>query len=251
MDKKRIKTEILIHDLKNPLAVIETGIESMMRNGDKHGPLAEGHLKVLRRVLRNSKIAMSIVNDTLEVGRSNEGVIKKENLKCSEYMVIPFVEIFDLMEPEIAEKIASADNLSDLKNVLAASGIIFNVGDSLWEEDLFLDSRKVKQILRNLVSNAMKYREKEITVDIGREGQNFVFSIADDGCGIEEEYQERVFEKYFQLGNERNECLRGHGLGLAGALILVEDMGGEMTLVSDSGKGAMFTVRLPLTEQDE
>ncbi|MFC1494550.1 sensor histidine kinase [Thermodesulfobacteriota bacterium] len=246
MDKKRIKTEILIHDLKNPLAVIETGIESLMRNGDKHGPLAEGHLKVLRRALRNSKIAMSIVNDVLEVGRSNEGVIKRENHKCSECLVIPFVEIFDLMEPEIAEKIAVADNLSDLKNVLAASGIIFNVDDSLWEEDLFLDSRKVKQILRNLVSNAMKYREKQIMVDIAKDGQYFVFSIADDGCGIEEEYQERIFEKYFQLEDERNECLRGHGLGLAGALILVEDMGGEITLTSDKGRGASFEVRLPL-----
>jgi signal transduction histidine kinase len=246
MDKKRIKTEILIHDLKNPLAVIETGIESMMRNGVKHGPLSEGHLKVLRRVLRNSKIAMSIVNDTLEVGRSNEGVIKKENLKCSEYLVIPFVEIFDLIEPETAEKIASSDNLSDLKNILAARGIVFNVDDSLWEEDLFLDSRKVKQILRNLVSNAMKYREEKITVDIEKDGQYFVFAIADDGCGIEEEYQERIFENYFQLEDERNECLRGHGLGLAGALILVEDMGGKITLTSDKGRGASFEVRLPL-----
>ncbi|MFC1841356.1 ATP-binding protein [Thermodesulfobacteriota bacterium] len=55
-----------------------------------------------------------------------------------------------------------------------------------------------------------------------------------------------MFEKYFQLEDERNECLRGHGLGLAGALILVEDMGGEITLTSNKGRGASFEVRLPL-----
>lgn len=251
MDKKRIKTEILIHDLKNPLAIIETGLESLTRNGDKYGPLAEGHIKVLKRVLRNSKIAMSIVNDILEVGRSTEGIIKKENCKCSEFIVSPLVEIFDLMEPLTAEKIETAENISDLINILAESGVILNVDDLLWEEDLFLDDRKVKQIFRNLISNAMKYRDELITIDLSKDDYYLNFSIADDGCGIEQEYQERVFEKYFQLEYERNECLRGHGLGLAGALILAEDMGGEMTLVSDKGKGARFTVRLPLIEQDK
>ena len=92
----------------------------------------------------------------------------------------------------------------------------------------------------------MKYHKNEITVDVAKDGQYFVFAITDDGCGIEEEYQEKVFENYFQLEDERNECLRGHGLGLAGALILVEDMGGKITLTSDKGSGARFEVRLPL-----
>jgi signal transduction histidine kinase len=52
-------------------------------------------------------------------------------------------------------------------------------------------------------------------------------------------------KRYFQLGDEREHCVRGHGLGLAGALVLVEDMGGRMTLESEMDMGAKFSVSLP------
>jgi len=251
MDKKRIRTELLIHDLKNPLAVIETSIESLIRKGDSYGPLTDRHLRALNRVLRNSKIAMALVNDILEVGRSNEGIIRRKNHRCSEYLVTPLVEIFDIIKPKIAEKIRTSKNRSELMTILASQEIILNIDDSLWKEDIFLDPRKFKQIFRNLMSNAMKYRDKQITIGIIKDDRYFNFSITDDGCGIEKEYQKKIFDNYFQLEDEKNDCLRGHGLGLAGALILVEDMGGEMTLMSDKGKGAMFTVRLPLAELAE
>ena len=199
MGNQKIKIELLVHDLKGPLAVIETGITSLLQRENKYGSLSEKQKKVLHRALRNTKITQTLVNDTLEVGRSTEGIINKNIFPISGLITQSLVEIFDLMEPEIAEKIGAADNLSDMKSILAASGIIFNVDDSLWDEELFLDGRKVKQIFRNLLGNAMKYRDKLVTVDVVKDEGYFSLSITDDGCGIEQEYQELVFEKYFQL----------------------------------------------------
>ena len=249
MNKNRIKTEILVHDLKNPIAVIEASADSLIRKADRENTLTDQQIKVLSRILRNSKIAMSLVNDILEVGRSNEGIFNKDRFKCYEYIVFPFIEIFDLIDPETGEKISRSESLEEFAEILEKQNIRLKMDVSLWSEDLYLDIRKVRQVFRNLLSNAMKYRRNEIVLDISLADMDFVISIMDDGKGIDKEYQEKVFEKYFQLGDERDFCIRGHGLGLAGALVLVEDMGGKMTLESERDKGARFTVRLPLGEQ--
>jgi len=248
MNKDRIKTELLVHDLKNPIAVIEASVNSLIRKSDRENSLTERQMRVLSRVLRNSKIAMSLVNDILEVGRSCEGIFNKDTFKCCEYITLPFIEIFDLIDPETAEKISCSENLAGIMEILADHNIRLNIDESLWSEELFLDIRKVRQVLRNLLSNAVKFRKNKINLDISLDDMNLVISIMDDGKGIEKEYQEKIFEQYFQLGDERNCCIRGHGLGLAGALVLVEDMGGMMTVESEKDKGARFTVRLPLGE---
>ncbi len=248
MNRKRIKTELLVHDLKNPIAVIEASVDSLLRNPDRETPLSERQIKVLSRVLRNAKIAMLLVNDFLEIGRSREGIFNKNRNKCYEYVMFPFIEIFDLIHPETAEKMSKTQEISCVAETLEEHDIKLNMSESLWSEEISLDIRKVRQVVRNLLSNAIKYRKKEIVIDISRDEKDLIISIMDDGNGIEKEYQEKVFERYFQLGNERNSCIRGHGLGLAGALVLVEDMGGKMTLESEKDRGAKFTIRLPLGE---
>ena len=248
MNKNRIKTELLVHDLKNPIAVIKASVDSLIRKSDMENSLTDQQIKVLNRVLRNSKIAISLVNDILEVSRSNEGIFDKDKFKCYEYIMFPFIEIFDLIDPETAEKISRSEKLADFAEILENHNIKLNVNESVWSEELFLDIRKVRQVFRNLLSNAMKYRKNEMVLDISIDDMNFIISIMDDGKGIEKEYQEKIFEKCFQLGDERDFCIRGHGLGLAGALVLVEDMGGKMTVKSDKDKGARFTVTLPLNE---
>ena len=248
MNKNRIKTELLVHDLKNPIAIIEASVDSLIRKSGMENSLTERQIRVLNRVLRNSKIAMSLVNDILEVGRSCEGIFNKDRFKCHEYLMFPFIEIFDLIDPETAERISRTESLAGFAEILGTHNIKLNMDESAWSEELFLDIRKVRQVFRNLLSNAIKYRKNEIILDISLDDMNFVISIMDDGKGIEKEFHGKIFENYFQLGDERNFCIRGHGLGLAGALVLVEDMGGKMTLESEKDKGARFTVRLPLGE---
>lgn len=246
MNKERIKTELLVHDLKNPIAVIEASINSLIRNAQKENSLTDRQIRALSRVLRNSKIAMSLVNDILEVGRSNEGIFNIDKFQCCEYITFPFIEVFDLIDPETAEEISRSESLMDFIKILKNQNIKLNMDESVWSEEIVLDIRKVRQIVRNLLSNAIKYRKNEVTLDISIDNMTLIISIMDDGKGIKKEFQKKIFEKYFQLGDERNSCIRGHGLGLAGTLVLVEDMGGKMTLESDKDKGARFTVRLPL-----
>ena len=248
MDKKRIKTELLIHDLKSPLAVIEAGIDSLIHKKEKYGNLTEKQLKVMHRILRNTRIAKGLVNDILEVGRSNKGIINRDKCLYYDFIRLAMVEIFDLTDHDAAEKIKECEEPSELKALLSEKGIFFNMDEDLSSQELYMDSRKMGQVFRNLMSNALKYRKDRVEVDIGKDNDSFFMSVRDDGQGIKEIYHDKIFECYFQLEEERAHCVRGHGLGLAGALILVEDMGGEMYLESDEGKGAKFSVKIPLTE---
>lgn len=246
MNNKRVKTELLIHDLKNPLAVIETGIHLLLREIDKYGPLTDRQVKVLGRAMRNTKIAMGLVNDIMEISRSKDGIISREHCRCFDVILAPLVEIFDLFYPHNAERIGACRDVDEMIKELAKDNILLKIEESLLSRDLYLDVRKIRQIIRNLLSNAMKFRREIIVIRMGVKEGNLYISIQDDGKGISSEYHKKIFESYFQLGNERELCVRGHGLGLAGSLMLVEDMGGKMEIESDEGKGATFIVKLPI-----
>ena len=85
--------------------------------------------------------------------------------------------------------------------------------------------KKVKQILRNLLINALKFKKTRVELEVQESDNNLFLSIADDGKGIPPIYHDKIFEGYFQLEDTEVIPVRGHGLGLAGVLILVEDMG--------------------------
>ncbi|MDY7038797.1 MAG: HAMP domain-containing sensor histidine kinase [Thermodesulfobacteriota bacterium] len=246
MGKQKIKLEFLIHDLKVPLAIIEAGIISLLKREDKYGPLTEKQQKVLTRVLRNTNITKTLVNDTLEVGRSTEGIINKNKIVLSGFIEQSLVELFDLVDCDAADSIKSCGNLSVLKQKLSEHGILLHIDDGLWCHELSLDERKMGQILRNLLNNALKYRKAQVVVKIEISNGCLLISVSDDGQGIPETYHKNIFESYFQMDQKKDHCVRGHGLGLAGVMVLVEDMGGELLLESDVGKGAKFSVRVPI-----
>jgi len=252
MDKKRIKTELLVHDLKTPIAIIEAGINSLMNLGEKQQTIGERQQKILARMLRSVKMAKGLVNDILEVGRSSEGIITSRKCMICELLLPPIFEVFDLTDNNASEKIKACEDMASLKGALSDRGILLNMNERLWRREVYLDSRKVNQIFRNLLSNALKYRKNiiEIQLDLRKskdKGESLFISVKDDGEGIEKIYHEKIFENYFQIeDDDRENCVRGHGLGLAGILILVEDMGGKMYLKSGEGKGAKFIVILPL-----
>lgn len=251
MDKKRIKTELLVHDLKTPIAIIEAGINSLMNVDGRIGPSGERQAKILTRMLRNVKIAKGLVNDILEVGRSSEGIVNNRMCLVHELLTPPMVEVFDLTDNSVSERIKACGDIHSLKRELSDRGIMLNVSEGIWQREIYLDPRKINQIFRNLMSNAIKYRKNvvDIHVDIRKNrsrGESLFISVKDDGEGIEEIYHRKIFESYFQIEDEREDCVRGHGLGLAGILIIIEDMGGRMYLESGEGEGAKFSVILPL-----
>jgi len=248
MYRERIKIDLLIHDLKVPLAVVETGITSLLQRREKYGSLTEKQEKSLERALRNTKVIRSLVNDILELGRSREGIVSLKSLKFSDLIEQALIEIFDLVDRNTSEKIKICTDLSELRQTLEKKGLILLIEEALWCQEVYLDEAKIRQILRNLLNNALKYRKSRVELEVDKKDVYLVFSVKDDGEGIPSIYHKKIFESYFQMNVTDSYTVRGHGLGLAGVMILVEDMGGELFLESDEGKGAKFLVKLPLTK---
>jgi two-component system OmpR family sensor kinase len=247
MHRERIKIDFLIHDLKVPLAVVETGVTSLLQRREKYGPLTEKQEQALARALRNTKVIQSLVNDILELGRSREGIVSLKSLKFSDLIEQALIEIFDLIDRNTSERIKICTDLPQLRETLEEKGLMLFMEEALWCQEVCLDETKIRQILRNLLINALKYRKSRVELEVDKKDVYLVLSVKDDGEGIPSIYHKKIFESYFQMDVTDSSTVRGHGLGLAGVMILVEDMGGELFLESDEGKGAKFLVKLPLS----
>ena len=246
MRRERIKIDLLIHDLKVPLAVIEAGLTSMMKRQEKYGPITEKQERVFKRALRNTKVLKTLVGDALELGRSGEGIVFFSDFLLADLIEETLVEILDLTDTAMSEKLKKCENLNHFKKTLEEKGVILSIDDALWGQQICQDETKIKQILRNLLNNALKYRKSRVELSIECKEGLIIFSVEDDGAGIPTAYHKKIFDCYFQLDASSTCSVRGHGLGLAGVMVLVEDLGGKMLLDSDEGRGAKFLVKIPL-----
>jgi two-component system OmpR family sensor kinase len=244
--RDKIKLDLLIHDLKGPIAVIEAGVSSLLTRLEKYGPLTDDQERVLVRTLRNTRVLQALVNDILELGRSRAGVTNVTCSTISDLIGQSLVEIFDLVDQVTSERIKICPDLPQLRKVLEEKGLTLFIEEGLWHQEVFLDEKKIRQILRNLLYNALKYRKNRVEVAVDKQYDHLHLSVADDGEGIPKIYHKKIFESYFQLDVASTHAVRGHGLGLAGVMILVEDMGGQLHLESKEGHGAKFSVELPL-----
>jgi two-component system OmpR family sensor kinase len=246
MRRERIKIDLLIHDLKVPLAVIEAGLTSMMNRQEKYGPITEKQERVFKRALRNTKVLKALVGDALELGRSGEGIVYFSNFRLADLIVETLVEILDLTDTGMSERLKTCENLNHLKETLQEKDLVLSIDETLWHQEICQDETKIRQILRNLVNNALKYRKKRVELSVDCKENAVILSVEDDGAGIPTAYHKKIFDCYFQLDANNTCSVRGHGLGLAGVMVLVEDLGGEMQLKSDEGQGAKFVVKIPL-----
>ena len=84
MGRKEIKIDLLVHDLKSPLAVIQAGLDALLTRTGQYGPLTARQEKVLVRLMRNTRAAQLLVNDVLELGKSAEGLIHRGSVSVAE-----------------------------------------------------------------------------------------------------------------------------------------------------------------------
>ena len=135
-----------------------------------------------------------------------------------------------------------------LKPLLTGNSLelIFDAAHDL--PPLYTDEGKVSQILRNLISNALKFTPRgSVRLTAQLEGEGFVaFQVADTGIGIAREDQERIFEEFVQVESELQTRVKGTGLGLPLSKRLVELLGGTIRVESEVGVGSTFHVRLPI-----
>ena len=246
MSDRKIKTEILIHDLKVPISVIDAGAKSLLNRQDSYGPLTDKQVKVIKRIIRNALVTQRLVNDTLELGRSREGVMIKKKFPVAKLVGTVLMEIFDLADPSVSELIRDTKSYQGIGSVVHDNGVCLDFDPETWQKVVYLDEAKVRQILRNLVTNAFKHKNKFVTICGRLAEKQLVLTVRDDGRGIAPADHQKIFETYFTTGSSIETAIRSHGLGLAGVMVLLKDMGGTLKLNSDYGKGAEFVVNIPL-----
>jgi signal transduction histidine kinase len=245
MKREKIKTELLIHDLKVPLVVIESGVNLLLKKVRECGPLTKKQEEILMRMQRNTKLMQMLLNDILEIGRSREGIVNVRNITLSDCIRPVLMELFDLIDYETSERLKVCTDLTQLKKTLKEKGLRLFINEDLWCQEVCLDDAKAKQILRNLLNNALKHRKKQVELKADEKDGCLVLSVKDDGEGIPSVYHKKIFESYFQMDPTDSYPVRGHGLGLAGVMVLVEDINGELSLESNEGKGVTFLVKIP------
>jgi signal transduction histidine kinase len=127
-------------------------------------------------------------------------------------------------------------------------GISLQTKIDLNETEFLIDKDKVMQVVINLLSNAVKFTEPPnglIVLRVINTGEFLEISVNDNGKGISHEYQQLIFEKFFQARNQTVRKPKGSGLGLAICKKIVELHGGEIKVLSESGKGATFVFTIP------
>lgn len=246
-----INVEFLIHELKDPISVIETALRILLEKRDKCGPLTDRQEKTLKRALRNSKKARGLLADLLEVGRSDSGCIQCCRFDPVAAVDEALMEALETFETGLWEAVQDLGPGPDRDAVLEQRGIRFACSDGLRRADLCQDETKFRQIVGNLIKNALQHRQRQLEIGMGcREGR-LIVDVVDDGPGIEKENRELIFERYTRI----SECVllsrTGHGLGLAGARILARHLGGDISVRNNRGPGAAFCLVLPLIFQEK
>ncbi|MEW6671724.1 MAG: sensor histidine kinase [Thermodesulfobacteriota bacterium] len=243
---REVQIEFLIHELKDPISVIETGVKALLTKRDKYGALSATQEKTLNRVLRNTKKAWEMLNNLMEIGRSEAGCFISCRFQPAQAAYEALLEALETKAAMIAEHSSRYTERKEILQYLNSCGISFQIAPQLSEIELFQDEIKFRQIVGNLIKNALHYRKDLLEIRMARENDCLCIDVTDDGPGIDPEHHQAIFRRYTQLNPCETVSRQGHGLGLAGALIMAKNLGGDIELKSVKGKGATFRLILPL-----
>jgi len=242
-EKERL-FELLIHDLTGPLSVISVSTSSLLRDTDQSGPLSERQKSTLDRILRNVHRSQVLLNEMIEILRSEEGLFRKKPFSVEKVLKESILEVLEFGSREAVEKLAWEKDMKRFCEMLKTYGIFMEISGKYGRSPFPHDPRKVQQILRNLLSNALKHRRQRVEVTIGGDA-DLLITVEDDGPGIPQKNRKSIFQRFVRLKNEEHPYVPGLGLGLAGVKALLESMGGEITFVSREGAGTRFSATIP------
>ena len=223
----RAKSDFLAtmsHEIRTPL----NGVLGMARAmaGDELTPAQRERLEVVRQ---SGESLLSLLNDVLDLSKVEAGKLELD------------VEPFDV------EELARAAHAT-FAGVAQAKGLALDLAIESRACGRYLgDAARVRQVLSNLISNALKFTERGgATIAIDRTRRGLVIRVSDTGIGIPADRIGKLFHKFEQADASTTRKFGGTGLGLAICRELAELMGGKVTATSKMGKGTTFTVMLPL-----
>jgi signal transduction histidine kinase len=218
---------VMSHELRTPLNAIGGYVELL--DLGIQGPVTPKQREALARIGANQRHLLGLINDILSFARLEAGQVE-----------------YDLRPLRASEVLASLDAV--IEPLANSRGTAYVVEDCDADVRIVGDAERVRQILVNLVSNAIKFAPDGgwVRVSCERDGGYFAMRVSDNGLGIPPEKQEAIFDAFVQLDVSLHARRDGAGLGLAISRELARGMGGELTVRSVPGEGSEFTLRLPL-----
>jgi len=243
MNKKEPLIDLLIHDLTGPISIVFASVKNLLNKADRNA-IPAGQREVLERIFRNSSKARNLLQELVEVYRSEDGRFCREAFSMGELVRDAFLDALEIIDPGKAESLLCCPTRDELFDTLRRDDIIVEISGKYGHTPFIHDSRKLRQIVRNLISNALKHRKKQILLSVSGEG-DLVIAVQDDGAGISPKEQAEVFERFANLTDKTCINVQGLGFGLSCVRTLLEAIGGEIAVHSGEGGGTRFTVRIP------
>ncbi len=243
-----IDIEFLIHELKTPVSVTETSLMTLLKKKDKFGGVTEKQEKILKRAIRNTKKIREMIYSMLETGKAEAGSFCRFDFKPYEVLYEVVMECIEASDMDLFEKIEKLESIREKIDLLAENGIVFKIEEKIKEATICQDKTKFRYIVSNIVRNALQYKKSLIEIGIEIFGDYIHIRVKDDGVGILPKHRENIFQRYKQLESDTSRRGRtsGHGLGLAGSLIMAKRLGGTIKVADIKGRGTLFTVILPV-----
>ena len=228
-DMNKVKNQFLgmaSHDLRNPVGIILNYTDFLIEDLAKD--LSPEHLKFLNNIRSSAYDMKQVINDFLDVS-----IIESGHLVLNYESTTP-----EILSKEVIQKVILASE---------RRGISFQTFHDPALTALWIDLRKIEQVLLNLIKNAIEYSPDGgiITVSVTHGNDGIEFRIQDQGKGITKEKQEALFHEFSGTSKRKKDGERSIGLGLVISRRIVEAHGGKMFIESEPGKGSTFGFFLP------
>ncbi|MGC8866250.1 MAG: PAS domain S-box protein [Bacteroidales bacterium] len=224
----RLKSAFLAnmsHELRTPLNGIIGFADLLLQNEYSE----EEKLRFSNLILKNADQLLELITEIIDLSKIEAGIITLNETQFSIGGLLE--ELFDNFEPQASEK--------GLKFVL-------NSCSAEAPTQIFADRSRLRQILNNLLNNAMKYTTQgTITLGCFSNTQGYKFFVRDTGPGIPDKEKELIFERFYQIEKYNTASRSGTGLGLSIVRSLIQQMNGQVWVESEMGKGSTFYVLIP------
>jgi signal transduction histidine kinase len=219
------------HELRAPLSSVRAYTELVLDEGV--GPINDEQRVFLQRVASSCEYLERLVEDLLDLSR----------LRAGEVSVRPAVVDLRTLVKQVVDRLRQRIMDGEI-------GLRIDLAPEI--SRLVVDPTRLSQILQNLVENAVKfnYRGGVVEIRAALEGGNVVIAVSDTGPGIAPDEQEAVFREFYRGRGEHAQPRTGAGLGLAISRRVARLLGGDLTLVSEPGRGSTFYLRLPFVSAE-
>ncbi|MGH7180621.1 MAG: ATP-binding protein, partial [Nitrospiraceae bacterium] len=221
------------HEFRTPVSSILALSSLLLERSD--GELTPEQDKQVRFIRGGAESLLELVNDLLDLAKIEAGKV-------------------DVRPVEFELKTMFSALRGMLRPLLISSSVNLVFDESDYWPPLYTDEGKVSQILRNFISNALKFTEQgeiRISASVDEERKNLTVAVADSGIGIKPEDQTRIFEEYIQVDSPLQRRVKGTGLGLPLCRKLALLLGGDVSVESQIGLGSVFRLTIPLSLQDD